>query len=445
MDEDYHLAAAVHILNGKEPYRDFWYDKPPLSAFYYLLIGGQAGWPLRILDAAYVVLACFLAYLVARDWWSDLEGRVAALLIAFFTTFYLPSAVIAFAPDALMIVPHLAAVYCARRARPVESGAFVGIAFLVNIKAVFVLAVCAAFLWPAVLPLAFGFVLPLLIGLAWLLGTGAWTGYREQVWGWGAVYAKYSPLTHPWRTGLSRTVRWLGFHGAPTAGAAVAFKDLAKRERWQMALWIALSFAAVCLGTRFAPHYYLQLLPPLVIAASRGILIATERWPRRSLAVLTVLLLIPLIRFGPRYVTLGIDLITGRTPQWSDIAMDQDSREAAREVSHFARPGDTLLVWGYRPNLYVYTRMSSDSLFWDSQPLTGVPADRHLHASEPIYAPAAANREQLAQSRPTFIIDGLTPFNPALDPHKYPELQAWLAHYKLIGRTGLTRIYRRID
>ena len=142
-------------------------------------------------------MACYLAYLVARDWWSDLEGRVAALLMAFFTTFYLPSAVIAFAPDALMIVPHLAAVYCARRARPIESGAFVGIAFLVNTKAVFVLAVCGVFLWPAVLPLAFGFVLPLLIGLAWLLGIGAWTGYREQVWGWGAVYAKYSPVTDP--------------------------------------------------------------------------------------------------------------------------------------------------------------------------------------------------------------------------------------------------------
>jgi hypothetical protein len=125
--------------------------------------------------------------------------------------------------------------------------------------------------------------------------------------------------------------------------------------------------------------------------------------------------------------------------------MDQDSREAARIVSHYARPGDTLLVWGYRPNLYVYTRMSSDSLFWDSQPLTGVPADRHLHSSEPIYAGAARNREELAQSRPTFIIDGLTLFNPGLNPSKYPELRAWLSHYKLIGRTPLSLIYRRED
>ncbi|HEX4231391.1 MAG TPA: hypothetical protein VHZ07_22160 [Bryobacteraceae bacterium] len=444
-DEDYHLAAAVHILNGKEPYRDFWYDKPPLSALYYVLVGGQGGWPLRVLDASYIVLACYLAYCVARDWWGEIEGRIAALLLAFFTTFYLPSAVIPFAPDALMIAPHLAAVYFARRVRPVEAGLLAGLAFLVNAKAVFVLAVCGIFLWPAELPLAFGFVLPLLGALAWLLGTGAWAGYREQVWEWGALYAKYSPVTNPWLTGISRTLDWLGFHAALAAGSVVAFIKIGRMDRWQMAAWIALSFAAVCLGTRFAPHYYLQLLPPMVIAASRGIVLATERWRRTSFAALAVLLLVPFIRFGPRYVTLAVDLVTDRTPHWLDIAMDQDSRDAARIVSHFARPGDTLLVWGYRPNLYVYTRMSSDSLFWDSQPLTGVPADRHLHSSEPIYAGAARNREELSQSRPTFIIDGLTQFNPGLNPNKYPELQNWLSHYELIGRTPLSLIYRRKD
>src|SRR5262249_13552939 len=30
-DEDYHLAAAIQTLHGKLPYRDFWYDKPPLN------------------------------------------------------------------------------------------------------------------------------------------------------------------------------------------------------------------------------------------------------------------------------------------------------------------------------------------------------------------------------------------------------------------------------
>ena len=81
-----------------------------------------------------------------------------------------------------------------------------------------------------------------------------------------------------------------------------------------------------------------------------------------------------------------------------------------------------LLVWGYRPDLYVYTRMVSDSRFWDSQPLTGVPADRHLSATDVIYSrPAAKNRMELARSHPEFIVDGLSLLNPKLAPTAYPE------------------------
>ena len=160
------------------------------------------------------------------------------------------------------------------------------------------LAVCAILLWPAELPLAFGFVLPLMAALAWLQGTGAWPGYREQVWGWGAVYAKYSPVTNPWRTGFSRTLDWLGFHAVLAVGSALALMKIGRKDRWQMSAWIALSFVAVCLGTRFAPHYFLQLLPPVVIAASHGIVLAMERRQRATLSVAAVLLLIPSFASG---------------------------------------------------------------------------------------------------------------------------------------------------
>ena len=73
-----------------------------------------------------------------------------------------------------------------------------------------------------------------------------------------------------------------------------------------------------------------------------------------------------------------------------------------------------------------------------------MPADRHLTQSEPVETVATLlRREQLADSRPTFILDGLGLFNPQLAIAHYPELQEWFSHYRQVGRTSETVIYRR--
>ena len=155
--------------------------------------------------------------------------------------------------------------------------------------------------------------------------------------------------------------------------------------------------------------------------------------------VLLLLLLVPLVRFGPRFVVLANDLLHERQTEWSDLAMNQDSRAAADRIDR----GGTLLVWGYRPDIFAYTRMPAGSRFLDSQPLTGVLADRHLTSAEPA-APelAARNRQELIQTRPAWIVDGLGPLNPALAIANYPDLRDWLGAYREVGRTRYTIIYR---
>ncbi len=178
------MAAAIDILHGKVPYRDFWYDKPPLSAFYYVLMGAAPGVVLRLWDAAYILLCCFLGYKLARSWWGENEGRWAALLLAFFTTFYLPAAVIPFAPDALLIAPHLAAIYFARQGRAWAAGAMCGVGFWINVKALFVLAVCVVWGWSAVV----GFGAVVVVGAAGLAASGALRDYWfAQVWSMGVM------------------------------------------------------------------------------------------------------------------------------------------------------------------------------------------------------------------------------------------------------------------
>ncbi len=444
-DEDYHLAAAINLLHAKIPYRDFWYDKPPGDALYYLLIGGHSGWPLRLLDTAYVLVACYLVYQLARAWWGKTEARLSALLLAFFLTFYLPSAVIAFAADALLLVPHLAAMYCAYAKRALLAGVCCAIGFLVNAKALFVLAVCALWLGPQTPLLCAGFAVPVLTFALAALWSGAWHGYLEQVWRWGWIYAAGSPVTHPFITGLSRTANWLGFHVALASAVVVTLFRSTRPDRFKLISWLALSYAAVCLGTRFAPHYFLQLLPPMVVAASRGITVAWRERQRLAAFFLAASLIVPVVRFGPHYFQLAFDNLVGRNPRWIDATLDLDSQAAAHVIEQLAQPTDTLLVWGYRPDIYVYTRLTSDSRFWDSQPLTGVPADRHLHAKSPIYGgPAAQNRVELTHSHPTWLVDGLGPLNPQLAPSAFTDLRAWLANYRAVARTKLCIIYRRI-
>src|SRR5579875_3287260 len=56
-DDNLPLAAAMQVARGKTLYKEVWFDKPPLVAWVDLLCGARAGVPLRLLGAAYVILA----------------------------------------------------------------------------------------------------------------------------------------------------------------------------------------------------------------------------------------------------------------------------------------------------------------------------------------------------------------------------------------------------
>jgi hypothetical protein len=330
----------------------------------------------------------------------------------------------ALAPDLLMVLPHIVAVYLAWRGRPFWSGLVAGIAMLMNPKAAFLLAACAIWAWRSAPWLLAGFLLPNLAALAVFRGP-----YILEVWRWGALYSKQSFALS---SGFTRTLSWAGFQCGLVAAAGYAF---CKEKQSRMAIWLLLSLVAVAAGWRFFPRYYFQLLPVMALMAARGYTLL-GRWR----AIVWLLLLIPLIRFGPRYVTLANDLAHHREAQWSDLAMNQDSHAAADRIGH----DGALFVWGYRPDIFAYTRMRAGTPFLDSQPLTGVLADRHLTDSE-VIAPqlAAENRRELLGTAPDWIVDGLGPFNPKLAITNYPDLRDWLASYKEVARTRYSIIYQR--
>lgn len=427
------MATALQMLDGKTIYRDIWFDKPLLLPAAYLPIGALPGWPLRLAGAAYALLACWIAYRFARDLWSQAEGFWAAGLLGLFLIFDLPSAVIPVASDLLMLAPHLAAVWLAWKRRPFWSGVLAGVALWISPKGVFVLAACALWNLTGIPLLASGFAAASVVAVAWLWIAGALPAYWEQVWQWGTLYAS-APLTaNPLRNGILRTANWAGFHIALVVTAVCFLLRSKNSARLRWIAWCALCFAGVIAGLRFFPRYYFLLLAPVVLMAAHGFCLLG-----RKREIVALLLLIPVSRFGPRYIWLA----AGNT-EWTDTLMDRDSRQAAALTRAVSQPGDTLFVWGYRPELYVYTRLEAATRFLDSQPLTSVPADRHLTEATPLETEGArARRQEIAQSRPTFVIDGLSLFNSRLAIARYPELRDWLAHYREVGRTAGSVIYR---
>jgi len=419
-EETLPLAAAQQMRFGRTLYRDIWFDKPPLLVLAHLPLA--PGWTLRVAAALYCLLACWIIYRFARDLWSEREAAIAAALLAFFLIFAIPSAVTPLASDMLMLAPHIVAVWMASRTGPrpapyraLLAGLFAGVAVWISPKGLLVLAACAV--WNPALLLFAGFAAAAALG-ALIVPSDYWS----QVWIWGRLYASagFSPSN-----AITRTLNWCGFHLA-CAPALIARES--RSLSW--ILWLAISFAGVAAGFRFFPRYYLQLLPVVVLLASR----AYTQIPRARWAAL--LLLIPLIRFAPTYYYA---LHPGA---WRDTAMDQDSRATAALLRRLTQPGDKLFVWGYRPEIYVYSGLPAASRFLDSQPLTGVPADRHLTESAPVETEAsAAHRRQLATTNPTLIVDGLGLYNAKLALSAFPDLSAWMNSYREVARTPHTVIY----
>jgi len=421
VEEGYPLAAAAEMLRGKALYNEIWFDKPPLFPAFYMLLGALAGWPLRVAGALYVLMSAWAIGQLARHLWSEREERLAAALTAFALTFGIPATVMVIGPDLMLIPLQAAGVLAAWRGQALAAGLLAGIGMLINGKMLLLLPAMFVLrpLWFA------GLLAPHVILLP------AASAYWMQVWEWGAMYSRDTFIANPIAEGLQRTANWMGFHAAIVIGAAIALWEHPRKRPWL--LWIACAMAALIAGFRFAPRYYFLLLPPLLILAARGIATGKRR-------LILLLLLIPLIRFGPRYVELAADLAQHRPHVWRDLAIEQDSRAAAQLLNG---PGD-LLVWGYRPEIYAISRKPAATRFLDSQPLTGVLADRHLTESRATAAELAKkNRAELITTKPQWIVDGLGPYNPELAITRFDDLREWLRDYEEAGRTTGSIVYRR--
>ena len=426
IEEAYGSAAASQLLRGSHLYRDLWFDKPPLYAWIYEAWGAASGLPLRLGGIVFASICCFVAYNFGKSRWSEAEGVAAAWFLGLSITFGPPSAVLALAPDLLLVLPHLTAVFLAWKEKPLLAGVAAGVGFLCNTKAVVLLAVCLLWQWQAALWVLAGFALPNAFFVSYLWLTGGFDMYVAQVWTTGWMYAADTFVVSAWSEALKRTLNWVGFHAAICVSAGVW---LWRERDWRWGLWILLSLATVFAGWRFFPRYYFALLPPLCIAAGRGFVLLSAR----CRMIILLVLLIPVIRFAPGYWKAA----TGAA--WSDTALMDDSKAAATLI----HPGSSLFVWGYRPDVYVFSGAPAGSAFLDSQPINGVFADRHLFSEKVSVKNTEEQIKKLSESRPDYIVDGLGLLNPRLSLTTFQPLQSWFLKYREVARTRNSIVYKR--
>jgi hypothetical protein len=274
-----------------------------------------------------------------------------------------------------------------------------------------------------------------------LLEDGAAFAYLQQVWVWGAAYSRDTPFPRPLAEGVSRTANWMGFHAALVLGSAAYLVREPSPLARRLAVWFLVALASVAGGWRFYPRYYFALLPVAVVLAARGLWLLPVRW---RTVLLAITLAIPAIRFGKPQAQLALETLRQQPPSWSDLSLFVDASDAAHLIQTEARPGDTLLVWGYRPELNALADLPPGTRFLDSQPLTGVIADRHLTSRRATFeALAATHRKELTWTQPTWIVDGLGPLNPSLAITQFQDLSAWFAGYQEVAKTKSTVVYRR--
>ncbi len=348
-DEGFLATEARLLAHGGVLYDTVVDRKPPMVPWLYQgalsLFGDDSLWSLRVLAVvAHVVTAALLAS-VARRRWGDAWGVVAGLGYLAVSIGLAPEDSQAATFETFMLPWTVAAFWCADRRRWALAGIAVAGAALTKQTGGAVLLPVIWMLWRshsapepsraapgrgrAALGLALGFAVPT-AGVAVALGASRFLFWT--VTGSGA----YASAGGAWLTAAGRGLGNAAIVAAACAGFVIPAVLLLRRRfaHGDLWTWLGASIVAVVTGFQFYGHYYLQLLPPLVLLGTAGL----RRLPRLRRPALAWTAL----------AACGF-LVWGLAAPRGDL--DHSGAVAAAVTRHTA-PGERVLVWGMHPEEY---------------------------------------------------------------------------------------------
>jgi hypothetical protein len=269
-----------------------------------------------------------------------------------------------------------------------------------------------------------GFALPVVV-------VAVGTGPRRFVFWTMTGSGEYISPRGAWLTALSRADGNLSILGTAAggmllaAGAALVLRPRAiPAELW---LWPAASLAAVTAGCQFFGHYFLQLVPPLVLAAVAALRVLPRC--RHAVAAWTALMAAAFVGWGLTAPRHELD----------------HARAVAAAVRAGTGPQQRVLVWGMHPEDYWLADRAPAARYLTVGFLTNFSGGRHGVRVGERYAVPGAWRvfvAEFAAHPPALVVDDSRGAPYAVD--STPTLRGLLnARYRPVATVDGAVVYAR--
>src|SRR5881227_525620 len=463
--EAMYSVVANEIVDGGRPYTDAVERKPPLLFWTYAAvfkIAGKFNWKaLHFVALVWTLGAMAGLYVIGRQLFDRNTGLIAALFYGVFQH-WLTWKNLSFDGEMLMNLPIIWAWAIAfrRSSSPLRpelfpAGALLGAAFLLKQPAAITAVPLGIYLLLPSYRASRGFTPTNSIIQATMLTLGFFAALglvSIVLWKQGILHDAFywtiadHDIPHVfWQKGIVNTLIFLGTCLPLLFGAIMACRDKSEiwtgkmAERTALLGLLAASAIGAAAGARFYPHYYVQLIPPLVLVAAPYY---AQLWSRRIQPQNW------LLRPTVTYAWLALTVFAFSIKHWTGLAQRRVPSEAGRYLSTHSSPDDRIFVWGQTPEIYLDAFRRPASRYITTFALTGyvfggpIPG---LDTRNRILPGAWTTLEQdFARHPPTYIVDiQPEPKSEQYPVKNFPILAKLLAErYQPVTHTAEGVIYR---
>lgn len=471
------------LLDGKIPYVDLWNPKPPAVFYVYALamtLFGRTISALRLIDLIlFPVIAAALYTIGLRV----ANRHVGMWAIVLFGVFYFTETFWTLTQnDGIALLPMTLAMLCAIETARVERGsallaaacgAMLGWTFWFKypfaLLGVPVIALYLSFRARSggsirtrdVIGVVLGGLVVLLGGAGLMVAIGAWDALVESA----VVTSGYTSLSldpeqfaDGMRTGIYyRLLQW----GLLFLLAGLAL-PLTIRRGWRpfqsrglgIGVWLLAGLAIMLVQGKGYDYHWLPMLPPLAVIGAVGVVRGIDAISHRN----------PLrvrLHVGAAVVLLGIaaallwsralPYLTGQEDQaayFSRFVAGEVSADESLRVAEFLRervvPGDSLFIWGFRPEVYYMSHLNPAVRFIFQFPLVAdwYPPEWREETVEVLWAALPPYVLVLQVDYMPWVTGSHDDSNTLLQA--YPEMNDWLVYnYERETQIGNFFIWRR--